>query len=840
MGTPSRTKPREAAYQSPLFAWGVLCALAALIFLSYLATSRSIGQGEVIMPLDDAYIHFQYARQLANGEPNIYNPGEAPTSGATSFIYPYVLAIGYTLGFKGLNLGLWAMAVGAITLLVSGWLIYRITDRSLLFAILFMLNGAVSWHFMSGMETGIVMMLTLATLHELMRSNGRVISRPYDSNPDSVPHHSSYQWAANLLLVLSFLAISRPEGSIMTLIVIAVLIWRTPPKRIYWLFPLAAVGLQPLVNWLMTGSPSSTGGQAKSIFGTIPFYWDDVIQRIFDNYVRMWREFVTNSDYLPILLAPLAVAGLWHLLSRRETRSIGVIIILWLVTISAAISTLDTAFWHFKRYQMPLLVLCFPLAAWGLNWLINRLSPTTRSVLSLRLIVGILLLFLTIPSWFEFHRLYQVNVNNMMAQTVPMARWLEANTSEDALIAVHDVGMMRYLGNRSTLDMVGLTTPGAADAWRNGPGAVAEFLMHHDPPPDYVASYTTARGLNYLADTGIYGSLLAGFEAEYDPADNVALAAEYQGIYRYETSETAQDNPFVSAITAHLPNIVLHWLNVGDIANEAQFHYQWHNDSPLSGFASDVYEQVVFNCTNQPCRVRDGGRHINGEESFTMTVDPSQDAILITRVHPIEATHIKVYINDNLTDTQWIPHLPGQWIDLTTLIPADQISSEKVDIRVVPEGIYMPYSHWLVQDDFSRPLAPLIEPSAQFQDDRFALATALDHDHEQNHIQVEMTVSQNGQAEGDYRAFVHVYDAIDQPPIAQTDGYLLAPPGNWLPGTITETFVVDLTDIPAGNYTVAVGFYDPYTGERLIPTEVEADAAGRRVFIGNVEILDDE
>ncbi len=77
------------------------------------------------MPLDDAYIHFQYARQLADGEPYVYNPGEAPTSGATSFIYPYVLAVGYLLGFKGLNLGLWAMGVGTSTLLLSGWLIYH-------------------------------------------------------------------------------------------------------------------------------------------------------------------------------------------------------------------------------------------------------------------------------------------------------------------------------------------------------------------------------------------------------------------------------------------------------------------------------------------------------------------------------------------------------------------------------------------------------------------------------------------------------------------------------------------------------------------------------------------
>ena len=40
-------------------------------------------EGEILMPLDDAYIHFQYAKQTANGHPYIYNPGDDPTSGAT-------------------------------------------------------------------------------------------------------------------------------------------------------------------------------------------------------------------------------------------------------------------------------------------------------------------------------------------------------------------------------------------------------------------------------------------------------------------------------------------------------------------------------------------------------------------------------------------------------------------------------------------------------------------------------------------------------------------------------------------------------------------------------------
>ena len=106
----------------------LLCvALALLVFSIYSRQSaRAIGGGQVVMPLDDAYIHFQYAHQIAVGQPYVYNPGLPPTSGATSFLYPYLLAVGDLIGFRGLSLGLWAMGIGAVALALAAWLVYRI------------------------------------------------------------------------------------------------------------------------------------------------------------------------------------------------------------------------------------------------------------------------------------------------------------------------------------------------------------------------------------------------------------------------------------------------------------------------------------------------------------------------------------------------------------------------------------------------------------------------------------------------------------------------------------------------------------------------------------------
>jgi hypothetical protein len=71
----------------------------------------------------------------------------------------------------------------------------------------------------------------------------------------------------------------------------------------------------------------------------------------------------------------------------------------------------------------------------------------------------------------------------------------------------------------------------------------------------------------------------------------------------------------------------------------------------------------------------------------------------------------------------------------------------------------------------------------------------------------------------EYTVFVHVFDPKTDVPIAQDDGrprdgaYLMQ---QWWPGEVVDDRVtVDLAGVHAGEYGVAIGVYDPSTGERL-------------------------
>ncbi len=838
--------------------WVLWCALAVLSFALYINVSLDAGQGELLMPLDDSYIHFQYARQMINGEPYVYNPGDVATSGATSFLYPYVLSVGYAVGFRGLWLGLWAMIIGVTAFVGSmatiHYIVRHIDERiprwfSAGFAVMFGVSGLMVWHYMSGMETGLVITLTFVTLYSFVRR--------------------SLRW---FIVSATLLALMRPEGSIMA--IIAVLLYGIRAyqqghlmRRLMWLgLPTFAIVIQPTLNLLLTGSVSSTGNQAKSILSMIPGDRDVIIERILDNFVRTWAEFATGTggEFLPLMIFPFALVGFIIMLLNRETRYTALLIAGWMIAVSGAIATLDTAFWHFKRYQVPLIALFFPLAAIGVWWFSLRISGSFSTRFLRRIRVGLTALFILVmlPTFSHFLRLYEVNVDNIAAQPYPMALWLAENTPEDAVIAVHDVGMMRYVGERYTIDMVGLTTASAADYWRNGPGAVAEFLHTHDPQPDYVAAYTTARGLNYLEATDIYGELLAEFSAQYDPADNVALGAEFQGIYRFEPVQRV-DFPVQTAVWEQLSSravdglpVLVDYVDVANLFSERDHDYHWQTTGNQAGFPTEVYQFSYDSCelpqtmqTESPCDVLDGGRRINTEERFTMSLRSSAGgAVLLTRLHPAFSGSFDVYVNDTYVARRTIPMIPGRWLDVATFIPPEIIDgSTGVHFRIAPDvnnGFYMPYMHQLLQLGSDELYRAWLEdsPRVTYQDGAISLM-ALSFEQTADALALELIWQTDGTAYGDYRFFVHVYDDVNNTPVAQWDGYTneTLTPANWLAGTLTDTVMVDLTGLSSGQYEIAIGFYDPQTFERLLPTAVtydpeRIDAIGERVFIGKITL----
>ncbi len=91
----------------------------------------------------------------------------------------------------------------------------------------------------------------------------------------------------------------------------------------------------------------------------------------------------------------------------------------------------------------------------------------------------------------------------------------------------------------------------------------------------------------------------------------------------------------------------------------------------------------------------------------------------------------------------------------------------------------------------------------------------------------------------DAKVFVHLLGP-DGYPVAQADGVPLGwsyPTTAWQPGDfLHDGYTLDLSDVPRGNYTLAVGFYDPTTGQRLPVIAEEAAVVNESLHLQPIAV----
>jgi hypothetical protein len=98
--------------------------------------------------------------------------------------------------------------------------------------------------------------------------------------------------------------------------------------------------------------------------------------------------------------------------------------------------------------------------------------------------------------------------------------------------------------------------------------------------------------------------------------------------------------------------------------------------------------------------------------------------------------------------------------------------------------------------------------------------------------------------ETEYKVFVHIYDPGTGIPVAQDDAMPLHwtyPTSYWRLGeVIADAISISMEDVPPGEYGVAVGVYDPASGERLLVWDSldRLQPDGRLVFSGETVRVD--
>ena len=136
-------------------AW-IICLVAALLAALAFLSASLLGATGSRLPLDDAFIFFQYARQVATGHGLSYNGSDPASGGATSLATVALDAVGYLVGFRGDGMVLFALLCGGAGLFLALWACWRLAlalevgirsgPRFLL------LNGPLLWGLFAGMD----------------------------------------------------------------------------------------------------------------------------------------------------------------------------------------------------------------------------------------------------------------------------------------------------------------------------------------------------------------------------------------------------------------------------------------------------------------------------------------------------------------------------------------------------------------------------------------------------------------------------------------------------------------------------------------------------------------
>lgn len=671
--------------------WIALLLLAGIVSFQVgrlLREERAVTGGELSLPLDDSFIYLQYARAIAEGHPFVYTPGNAPTTGATSLLYPLLLVPPHLLHLgPSVAIG-WALALGAAAFGLSAFLMLRLglllggPVGAALSVALFLLVPHLLWGYMSGMEIALYGTVLLATLHAYVRER------------DGGRFPTTGWWTFAL-------AGARPEGAILAgvfglaMLGARVRASRAPagprPFAPGSLLPFAAAALPFLLTLALTGSIESTSAQAKSILADPNP--ESRVQLIGETPAIWLRIGLLYLSLLPTdpkgILPGFVLAGatgfalytLFAFAPRRGARRDGRIL-LALVPAGIVVNSIPY-FWfvHLYRYQQglyPVVLLAFAcgfgrLAAFA--W--ERLPRAAGIAAGLAALAAPLVLWAPglLSDQARITQFYALNCENILHQQVRTGRWIDANLPEEAVVALNDAGAIAYYGNRSTVDLVGLTTEGLAPAYRSGIGCLYESLRRLPPErlPDYFAIYP--EWFPYLEASGVLGPSVFRARLELNTICGGVEKVVYPAIW---IDARRADEPA-------LPAPELAGKRVVDTLDHAWLPDEARHEWRVEPLLRDVLRSYAY--ADHPTRpISDGGRIIHGGERFRARVAPGRDLVLVMRTDAWYPARLRVSVDGRPAGTWSYARSESVWIEPRIIIPGALLTRDRTEFHLEREG----------------------------------------------------------------------------------------------------------------------------------------------------------
>lgn len=435
------------------FSLAFLC-VAFYVFMAYRQG------GEFGFPLDDAWIHQVYARNLGTRFEFAFLAGQ-PSAGSTSPLWALVLGLGYLLH---LDFRVWALGWGALLLGASGWMTRRVTlqltDNARIAnwaaPLLMILEWHVVWAAASGMEILLFVFLSLALVEAFFANRNAFLGG----------------------LLAGLLTLTRPEGIVLVgviglgLLLPAVQNFRerggegkpesplshlTVSHSISGLRSIAAFTLTTflvLVPYLIFNLQTSGTILPNTFYAKASEYAELTIQtNFFVRWLTMYRQPFLGAQ---LLLLPGLLYGVFDAVRNRDWMRL--LPAFWILLLPALYAWRLPVEYQFGRYVMPVIPFVIIYGVGGTVKLFWR-DQTSRTIWrllrrTLAITTGVLLIAFFILG----ANSYAQSVAIINCEMVATAKWTAANIA-DGLLAAHDIGAQGYFDGRPMLDLAGLVSP---------------------------------------------------------------------------------------------------------------------------------------------------------------------------------------------------------------------------------------------------------------------------------------------------------------------------------------------------------------------------------------------